>query len=367
MKSYDTGILTFWNVPNYGTFIQAYALQKVLAELQSDKDVRQIAYLHDTHHKFYYSPVPSMSKKSLAFWKRLIKNLLTLPAIKKREKAFNAVYETIPHTEAMDGQSLGTTAFKTVVLGSDIVWDYSIKVFGDDPYLFGVGLNAERVISYAASFGTVKSGQQVPEYVKQGLENMSHISVRDNNSADIVEKICGVRPPIVLDPAWMWSFDKDPNVELPEIEDYIVVYGQDFTPEFIDNLVQFAKKKEKKLVCLDCNDDNYSWCDVVIKQSEMTPYKWLGYLKKAEYVATSTFHGLTLGLIFQKRIAFCKTDFILAKISGMLKKLGLYEVFQNESAVESMFCYDWDYSVISRIIDEERELSKRYLREALGY
>ncbi len=25
---YDVGILTFWNVPNYGTFAQAYALQK---------------------------------------------------------------------------------------------------------------------------------------------------------------------------------------------------------------------------------------------------------------------------------------------------------------------------------------------------
>lgn len=366
MKSYDTGILTFWNVPNYGTFIQAYALQKVLAELQSDKDVRQIAYLHDTHRSFYYSPIPRKSKKTLAFWKSLCKNLLTLPNIKNREKAFNANYESIPHTEAMNGLSLGTAIFKTVVLGSDIVWDYSIKAFGEDPHLFGVGLNAESIISYAASFGTVKPGQYVPEYVVQGLENMSHISVRDNNSADVVESICGVRPPIVLDPAWMWDFDKDSNVELPEIEDYIVVYGQDFTTEFIENLVRFAKQKEKKLVCLDCNNDNYPWCDVVIKQNEMTPYKWLGYLKKAEYVATSTFHGLTLGLIFQKRIAFCKTDFILAKISGMLKKLGLFEVFQNESAVESMFCYDWDYTVISRVIDEEREQSKRYLREALG-
>ena len=32
MKKYDIGILTFWNVPNYGAFMQAYALQKVLEE-----------------------------------------------------------------------------------------------------------------------------------------------------------------------------------------------------------------------------------------------------------------------------------------------------------------------------------------------
>lgn len=46
---YDIGIQTFWNVPNYGTFAQAYALQKVLQDINKDKDVRQIAHL-DQHH-----------------------------------------------------------------------------------------------------------------------------------------------------------------------------------------------------------------------------------------------------------------------------------------------------------------------------
>ena len=32
-NSYDVGILTFWNVPNYGTFAQAYALQKFIHAL----------------------------------------------------------------------------------------------------------------------------------------------------------------------------------------------------------------------------------------------------------------------------------------------------------------------------------------------
>ena len=52
---YDIGIQTFWNVPNYGTYAQAYALQKVLQELNGDKDVRQISHLDQHHFNFYFN------------------------------------------------------------------------------------------------------------------------------------------------------------------------------------------------------------------------------------------------------------------------------------------------------------------------
>ena len=366
MRSCDTGILTFWNVPNYGTFIQAYALQKTIQKLQSTEDVRQIAYLNKKHYNFYYSPIPKLSRKSPLFWRNLMGNLIGCSEQKRREKAFCADYATIPHTDAMNAEKLRDTTFGTVVLGSDIVWDYSIDVFGPDPFLFGVGLKAENVMSYAASFGTVKPGQDVPDFVSQGLRRLNSISVRDENSADMVERICGTRPQVVLDPVWLWDFETDDNVQVPQLQNYIAVYGQDFTKEFIDNLVAFAKKEGKTLVCLDCNDDHYDWCDVVIKQRDLTPYKWLGYFKQADYIATSTFHGLTFGLVFKKRIAFCKTPFILAKISAFLKKIGIYDLFQDERAVEAMLGYDWDYSVINAYVDQEREKSIEFLRNALG-
>ena len=50
---YDIGILTFWNVPNYGTFAQAYALQKAIAAIDEQRDVRQIAYLNKKHYNSY--------------------------------------------------------------------------------------------------------------------------------------------------------------------------------------------------------------------------------------------------------------------------------------------------------------------------
>ena len=54
MSTYDMGILTFWDVPNYGTFAQAYALQRVLDKRCAGRDIKQIAYLDEKHYNSYY-------------------------------------------------------------------------------------------------------------------------------------------------------------------------------------------------------------------------------------------------------------------------------------------------------------------------
>lgn len=41
----DINILTFWGVPNYGTFAQAYALQASIQKAYPEYDVKQINYL----------------------------------------------------------------------------------------------------------------------------------------------------------------------------------------------------------------------------------------------------------------------------------------------------------------------------------
>lgn len=59
------GILTFWNVPNYGAFLQAYALQKVLETRYPEYDVRQIPYLNQKHYNVYYS---NSIKQNYRYW-----------------------------------------------------------------------------------------------------------------------------------------------------------------------------------------------------------------------------------------------------------------------------------------------------------
>lgn len=362
---YDIGILTFWNVPNYGTFAQAYALQGILQKLNNIKEVRQIAHLDPHHFDFYYDKKAYYRKFPIwkkSFWKSFfIKTDYSL--LKERE--FINAYALIPHTEDIRDENLKNFKFDKLFLGSDIVWDYSIKVFNNDPLLFGQGFDAKEIDAYAASFGTVPVDAEVPDYVNIALRKMKHISVRDEKSAEIVEKVTGIKPPIVLDPTWLWDFNNDENIIKPLEEDYILVYGQDFTPLFIENLRKYANASNKRIIALDCNEDHYDWCDKMIAQSELTPFQWIGYFKYASYVATSTFHGITFSLIFNKNFAFCKTDFIMAKIDTFLKELQLFEVFnKNPNDVFGMLNHDFNYAYINKVIEGKRIASLDFLRKA---
>lgn len=366
MNQYDVGILTFWNVPNYGTFAQAYALEQALTYAFPNRDIKQIAYLNKKHYESYYKKKLPKNFLKKRFYEEIKMLIDPRSAYNLRKRKFPEYYNVIKHTENMDKHQLMDAKFNTVVLGSDIIWDYSFEFFDSDPFLFGVGLNAHDVIAYACSFGTIQKEAELPQYVKQGILAMEKISVRDENSADIVETVTGVRPPIVLDPTWLWNFDLDSNVDQPIYKDYIIVYGQDFTKSFIEQLKLYAGQNKLKLICLDCNDDNYEWCDVVIRQAELSPFEWIGLFKYADKIATSTYHGLTFGLIFKKPIAFCATDFILSKAGSFLREIGLYDLLSPKGqSVDIMLNYEWDYKNIVSIIDEKRRQSFDFLKQIL--
>lgn len=360
------GIFTFWDVPNYGTFMQAYALQEIIAKLYPEDKVLQISYLDQHHYKTYYSIIntnyrlffinPRFYRNLYYRWRRRA-NIESL-------KAFFSYYESIPHTEDFEREELKTASFDVVVLGSDIIWDYQQGIFGNDRFLFGNDFRAKKVVAYAPSFGTVKSSDEPPAYVVKGLNGLAAISVRDENSAKLVEQYTGKEALVVLDPTLLMDAD-DENFVKPDIKRYIIVYGSSFSPELIRGAREYADKHHLKLVCLNSLDDTFDWCDLNISQENLSPFAWCGYFKYAEAVFTCTYHGLMFGLIFKKRIIFHPTPFILDKASSLIDYLGLREVLIEKKTFEDKADWSWDYEDIYRRLLPMREKSLAYLKESL--
>lgn len=363
------GILTFWNIPNYGSFLQAYALRNVIEKNIENTKVDQIAYLDEIHFNQYYGLVPKGYSHAIInprFYKKFIKRLLNVKEIMQQKKKFCSYYQGIENTGKLTKTELEITSFDTIILGSDIIWDYSISFFNHDVYLFGNELNADRIISYAASFGTVKCGDDYPEYVKNGIMRQSAISVRDENSANIVMSIVGKKPEVVIDPTFLWDFKNDQNIKTEKkYEKYIVVYGSVFLQKLVMEAQLYAKQHDLKLICLDSLDDIFSWCDLTIKQKDMTPYEWCTFFKNAEIVFTCTYHGLMFGLIFNKRIVFSPTKFILDKASSFIHYLELENVLVNYEEFKKKADWIWDYSIINSRLEELKTKSLNYLKQAI--
>ncbi|TYZ27780.1 polysaccharide pyruvyl transferase family protein [Selenomonas caprae] len=360
------GILTSWFVPNYGAFMQAYALQKVISGLRPDDDVLQIAYINKVHYDVYYSLFYAPHRFWLInprFYKDLCRRLLNWS---KREqlKVFLDYFARIPHTKTLNDKSICEEKFDIVVLGSDIIWDYSQQSFGKDEFVFGNHMQVGKVVAYAPSFGTVKADRVPPAYVVDGLQKMGAIAVRDENSARLVKQYTGKDALVVLDPTLLMDANDEKFVK-PDIEDYIVVYGSSFTTELINGARAYADSHNLKLVCLDSLDDTFDWCDVNISQERLSPFAWCGYFKHAKAIFTCTYHGLLFGLIFQKRLIFSPTQFILDKASSLIDYLDLRQVLVEMTDFADKADWDWDYSRINAKFAVMREKSMEYLKESL--
>ncbi|MBR4325191.1 MAG: polysaccharide pyruvyl transferase family protein [Bacteroidales bacterium] len=362
------GILTFWNVPNYGTFLQAYALQKVISSLNKDNDVKQIAYLNARHYNAYYSLNNRKYRLGLLDPRAYLNTAKRLFSgdVQRLKPFLNYYKDFIPCTQPMTEDDLAKEPFDTVVLGSDIVWDYSISFFGDDKYLYGNSLNCNNIIAYAASFGTVKDTMPCPSYVKEGLQKMTAISVRDENSRHLVNKFANREATIVCDPTILWNFNTDTNIPNTDKEDkYIIVYGSNFKKELISGCIDYARKNNLKIYCLDSLNDTFDWCDKNIKQDKLNPFQWLAYFKNAEKIFTCTYHGLMFGLIFNKRTVFSPTQFILDKASSLISFLGLEDVLINYNTFAEKADWKWDYTEINSKLDELRQKSSVFLHNNL--
>ncbi len=367
------GIITHWNVPNYGTFFQAYSLRNTISVLFPEAQVELVDYIKPIHIRMYYSfEVHELFHLWIInprFYLDIIHRLHNYKVIKGR-RYFKEYYDNyIAHSNKNSEMSIEKEDYDVIVLGSDILWDYSVGFFGKDPVMFGLNTTRNNKISYAASFGRVKRNYEHPQYVIDGVKQLNHISVRDENSALIVEDITGKKPEVVLDPVFLWDFRCDDNISEPcNTENYMVVYGTDFSETQIMDAKRYSKDNGLRIISIEGDKGCNSWADDECEIKEMTPFQWAGYLKNSDVVMTCTYHGLIFSLIYNKKLFFNATSFMRVKAESMLNRYGLQSVLLRNKSFTEQVNSDWDkiYNSFNIAIQEDRYESIGYLNRALS-
>lgn len=328
------GIMTYWQVANYGAWVQAYALNKTVKLLFPDAQVEHIAYIEQSHWNSYYE--------------KDIKGL----------NNFNYNWLEIPHSKNLDINSIDSYECDILITGSDSIWEeINSGAFNPDWHLVGLGFNnCGKIISYAPSSGVVTQSEQVSNEMIKGLLRYSAISVRDKSTQELVNKLIGKRPKIVLDPSLLWDFKGDENVKQPSYKRYIAVYGCNWTSEFIDKAKTYATKNNYLLVSIGFVNE---WCDVNFKRLELRTFEWLGMIKYADYVFTSTFHGLMVGLSFDRQVKFCQVSYVKNRSQTLIEDLQLADVVYS-------FDKKIDFEEMHIKLEKMKTESTLWLEEAIG-
>lgn len=365
------GILSMQRIKNYGSFLQAYGLKKILEELNCEVEFVDY-HVEEPVIKDTNSPKNDKISKALAALKGEAPLKQKIQYIIHKKNFGKKYYDVL----GLTSEPNYNPKLDLLVIGSDEVFNciqknknvgYSLELFGKDN-------NAKKVITYAASFGNTTI-EKLKKYkkdneIKDLLKKIDSISVRDNNSGKVVEELTSKEIYYNLDPVLIYDYANQEGL-IPKIETsekYIIVYAYNdrIKKEESDWIKKFAKKNNLKVYAIggaqSCAD----------KFIDCSPFEVLAYFKNAEFIITDTFHGSIFSILMKKQFVTLVRKSVgneygnEEKLTDLLERLQLSDrKSYTINDVEEILNRSIDYTKVESVLKTERKKTIEYLRKEI--
>lgn len=350
-----TGVLTFHRCINYGSYWQARCLVEGLRARGHDAELID----HDSH------------RVNQAEWRCGLEPVLPTPVPRgdfvlyglKMARFFRA-FEKLPLSARFElDRPEQMPDYDTVVVGSDEVWNLRHPWYGGCPLFFGIGVRARRLASYAASFGNYDRSWGLGPDWAEPLRAFSALSVRDENSLDLVRDSAGREPEVVLDPALQFPVRPSGPWRGPR-RPYLAVYGHNFSPGFSGRVREYAEARGLLTVSIGYRND---WADR--QWITAGPDDFAQFMARAAAVATNFFHGCVFALRNARPFVCEASDYRSVKVRNLMRSVGgEAHLITPETSAEDFRARLQEPldPEISRRIGELRRHSAAYLDRALA-
>jgi hypothetical protein len=317
------GVLTFHKCINYGSYWQARCLVEGLRARGHDAELLD----HDCDAVRSAEARCALQPK---LPERTPRRELHDYALKTR-KFVKAIAELPQSRPFPVRQPASAGEYDAIVVGSDEVWNFRHPWYGGAPIFFGEGLKADRLVSYAASFGNHGAWDGISDEWARKLGKFSSISVRDENSLHLVRSGTGREAPIVLDPVLQFAeaVDLEPTTQAGG---YALVYGHGF-PEWLSQMARrWAERAGLRLVSVGYSNP---WADE--QQVRAGPSEFAALVAGSSAVITNFFHGCVFALVNGKPWAAAPSEYRSIKIPDLAKTLGASDRLVDEQCSDDKF------------------------------
>lgn len=344
------GIITFHSAHNYGAMLQTYAL-KLVCEKMGHKAVvidYNPAYIQN---QYKYFKITGNMKGDLCKALNLYGNVLK----DKRFKEFKNRYFDLTSIDS-------TEEFDALLYGSDQIWNPNIS--GDfDPFFFGKNdLKTKRNIAYAASLG--KQSLNEAERVKFAdlISGMNAVSLREESAQKLLQPLCRREAEVTLDPTLLtlkndWEkITVTPKFKRP----YILVYEVNIIPQTMKTAEALSEKTGLPIVRI-----MYSRTRLFYNYKTLNgvgPKEFIGWIKNADFVVTSSFHGTAFSIIFEKNFYTVPHSSYSSRMVDLLNKLNLSNRLAETLPTEIT---DINYENVNKLLNSEREKSLCFIKKSI--
>ena len=324
----NIGIITFHAAHNYGSMLQAYAMQTFLERQGHHVEIVNFRPLSQKrgYPKAIDFTTKNNVKKSI---KRLVLSPKTIAPLNKKWHLFEEFLHRYLHLtkeySTLDELKQANFDYDVLITGSDQIWN--TKAFDFSEAYFGTFVSTKtKKVAYAPSMGPEPEKQDV-DYLKHLLQGYSAVSVREERTKRfIVNNHIYDNVEVVLDPTMLLDgcdydslYDKKPIIN----GDYLFYY----TPggvrhEFLSEASKIGKKLNLPVVCESCYSpgdlDRY---DNVTPYIPVGPSEFLNLVKNAKVVCGASFHLMVFSILFKKDF-YCMNGDVDSRMNNLMKVYG---------------------------------------------
>lgn len=357
-------IITLHYPYNYGSALQAYALQSCIEEKGIEASVIDYRMRYDFENYCLFRRGLYREKPQ-----RLIADIVFLPRNLKRRQNFRRFQSERLHltektyTDWRQMQELNDD-YDGFICGSDQIWNLDCTNGVDPAYYLGFAAPDKRKIAYAPSIAQLSFQSEDNEKLRTYLSDFDHLSVREASTVALVRNCADATIHTVIDPTLLAGAQLLRSIERkPRTQKYVFVYLLEENSE----LIQFAKAlaRERKLTLVYISNISKKAQRQLLGGIDafgISPEAFLGYIDDAEYVITNSYHATIFSLLFHKRFVTFKTGKSFPRMMDLLRALDLTDRIYKDGFDPDQ---PIDYASVEQRLEVLRSESMRYLDHAL--
>lgn len=369
------GIITYHHYYNYGTMLQALALQEKVEQLGYQAEL--IDFKQDNSLSRY--EMLKLRIKRMPVYIKERKKYRALADSREKIKEKNELFEQFYKTYLHVGKKKYTTTqqlmenppvYDGYVVGSDQTWNPFVA---NSPEAFFLPFveNKSKKGSYGPSLAVKSLSDEKEKEYRKKLSNFSFLSCREQDGAQLLSRITQKEVKCVLDPTLLLSakeWGKYCEFEIPK-EPYILVYFFGEKSEHRRAVEKIQKLTNWKIISLPAaylemenNDYKKVWGG---------PKEFLSLIRGAALICTDSFHGTMFSINFQRNFfSFCKSSDSEessenSRLYSALNIFGLSNRIIHNMDNLTAEDISIDYKNVIPILEEQRRDSIEYLENML--
>lgn len=290
---------------NYGTVLQLFAVQEAVRSLGYKYEVIDYAPSHPAHENLVQRVIrrvpefirnPSDAAQAL-----FLKGVMRHPG---RSKKFRNFLQNHLQIGGKIFRSCGDLrsdlpSYDAFLCGSDQIWNP--RCYGNDPTFFLAFAPPCQRVSYAPSIGLSSIPDHHKKAMKDLLDGVAHLSVREKRGAQIIKELTGREAKVVLDPTLLLTPEKWSEIASPWNRNGSYIFCYFLESDFYSRKIvsQLARQMNYDVVFLLLNYRDL-FNNSIIKKIDVGPEEFLGLIKNASLVCTDSFHATVFSILFKK-------------------------------------------------------------------